>query len=264
MDVAAFVIPVVYTITTMGSSQSSSTTSTAHDDGATLPKTCFEAVEGVNLTGQTFLVTGAYSGLGAATTKALLKANGTVIVAGRNKKLQDEFVQELGQEYDASRVDGSRVLDLADLASVRDFALYVKKTYPKIDCLVLNAGVMNTPAGKTVQGLEVQMGVNAVGHFLLAKLLVPQTARQVWVSSRGHALVGMPPNFDYVAAPSIDLDAIDKVGDDASYDGWWRYQQSKLANILLAKQFAAAYPNMVSVAVHPGLVNTNLFRHGNP
>lgn len=225
-----------------------------------LPKTAREAVEGLDLTGKVFLVTGAYSGLGAATTEALLSAGGIVIVAGRNAKSQQDYVNGL-TAFDANLIDGSKTLDLGSLESVRDFANYVKANYSQIDCLVNNAGVMNTPPGTTKDGFEVQMGVNVIGHFLLAKLLADITRRQVWLSSSAHALNGPPPGgHDLVNAPRIDFDAITTI-DEVSYDGWKRYQQSKLGNILLAKQFPLEHKHIKAYAVHPGLVTTNLARH---
>jgi len=71
------------------------------------------------------------------------------------------------------------------LASVQAFAHYVSSKYETVDMLIANAGVMNTPAGVTKNGIEMQMGVNCVGHVLLAKLLASKTKRQVWLSSWG-------------------------------------------------------------------------------
>lgn len=237
----------------MGSTQSKS-------DGT--PQSAWEAVEGKDLTGQVFVVTGAYSGLGAATAKALLHAKATVVVAGRNPTAQAEFVQELEKKYDAELIDGTTTLDLGDLSSVRDFAKYLDSKYPKIQCLINNAGVMNTPAGLTKDGFEVQMGTNVIGHFLLAKLLSNKTERQVWLSSAGHLIklgTAPPGGWDVKEAPRINLDIIKNVEDP--YDGWHRYQQSKLGDILLAKQFPKEFPKLQACAVHPGVVQTNLGKH---
>ncbi len=231
-------------------------------------RTALEVVEGLDLSGKCFVITGAYSGLGAATTKALLTAGAKVIVVRRNPKSQEDFVNELttskhdnGPVFDASLIDATHTMDLGSLASVRDFANYVKTTYDSIDCLINNAGVMNTPAGVTKDGFEIQMGTNVIGHFLLAKILAEITKRQVWLSSSGHALNGSPPgNHDYTLAPRINLDVILEV-DKQSYDGWKRYQQSKLGDILLSKQFPVEYNHLKSCAVHPGVVRTNLSRH---
>ncbi|MGA7937512.1 MAG: SDR family NAD(P)-dependent oxidoreductase [Kovacikia sp.] len=193
--------------------------------------TALEIVQGLDLSGKVFVITGAYSGLEAATTKALLTAGAKVIVAGRNPKSQEDFVRELTTSKDdssspvcdANLIDATHTIDLGSLASVRNFANYVKTSYDSIDCLINNAGVMNTPAGVTKDGFKVQMGTNVIGHFLLAKILASITKRQVRLSSTGHALNGRPPgNHDYTLAPRIDLDAIRKV-DERTYDGWKRY-----------------------------------------
>ena len=109
--------------------------------------------------------------------------------------------------------------------------------------------------------LGFNMGLGLIFVVLLAKILADITKRQVWLSSAAHALIGAPPgNHDNVKAPRINLNAITKV-DEKTYDGWQRYQQSKLGDILLAKQFAVEYPHLQACAVHPGIVRTNLARN---
>ena len=220
-----------------------------------MKQTAFDIVKGHDLTGKVFLITGGYAGLGATSTKALLTANATVIIGGRNEKTQNEFVKSLQDDptlkFEDHQLDASHTLDLGILESVRDFARYVKESYQQIDCLLNNAGVMFTPPGKTNDGFETQFGTNVIGHFLLTKLLVDITKRQVWLSSKGHTRLG---------APRIDLDAITKV-DESDYNTALRYQQSKLGNILLAKQFDKQYEQLTAVSVHPGVVKTNLGRH---
>lgn len=220
-----------------------------------MKKTVFDIVENQNLQGEIYLVTGAYSGLGAATTQALLKAKATVIATGRNAASLADFAKQLQRNseitLDDGQLDTSHTVDLGNLQSVREFAIYVKENYDRIDCLINNAGVMYTPPGKTRDGFETQMGVNVIGHFLLSKILAEITLRQVWVSSKGHTRLG---------APLIDLDIITHV-DKEKYNTRLRYQQSKLGNILLAKQFCIEFPHLVAVSVHPGLVNTNLSRN---
>jgi NAD(P)-dependent dehydrogenase (short-subunit alcohol dehydrogenase family) len=92
------------------------------------PETALEAVEGLDLSGKVFLVSGAYSGLGAATTKALLTAGANVIVAGRNPKSQQDFATALISKhgFDAKRIDATDKLDLGSLASVRDTAARIR------------------------------------------------------------------------------------------------------------------------------------------
>ncbi|MEL7119704.1 MAG: SDR family NAD(P)-dependent oxidoreductase [Bacteroidota bacterium] len=223
-----------------------------------MKKTAFDIIKGQNLKGKVYLVTGAYSGLGAATTEALLKANATVIIGGRSAAKQAEFAQSLKDNtelsFDEQQLDASYTIDLGNLESVRDFANYVNDKYDQIDALINNAGVMYTPPGKTKDGFETQMGINVIGHFLLSKILAPKTNRQVWLSSRAHIRFGSP-NIDYKAITEVD---------ESTYNTRLCYQQSKLGNILLAKQFSIEYPHMVAYSVHPGFVGTNLGRHAKP
>ena len=220
-----------------------------------MKKTAYDIVENRDLTGKAFLITGGYAGLGAISTEAILKAKGTVIVAGRSADAQSAFAKSLLDKpelnFDANQLDTTHTLDLGDLSSVRDFVQEIKTQYPRIDCLMNNAGVMNTPAGKTKDGFETQMGINVIGHFLLSRLLADITKRQVWLSSKGHIRYG---------APNINYDLITNI-EDQTYIPRWRYQQSKLGNILLAKEFARRYPHMTTYSVHPGGVKTNLGRH---
>ena len=228
-----------------------------------IPSNALEAVKGMDLSDKVFVVTGAYSGLGAATTQALLTAGATVVTTGRSKEAQQEVADGLrtSGQFDPSQIDATHTLDLANLASARDFARYVEATYETVHGLINNAGVMNTPAGTTADGFEIQMGTNVIGHFLVAKILAERTQRQIWLSSRGHAINGTPPfGHDLERAPRIDLEAITQM-DERDYKGWQRYQQSKLGAILLAKQFPLEYPGLEACSVHPGIVQTNLGRH---
>ncbi len=228
-------------------------------------QTAFDAVKNLDLSGKVFLVTGGYSGLGAASVEALLKAKGQVIIVGRNKSLQEKFVQKLltnkSLGVSSDQIDADHTMDLGDLASVSKFAKYIDGKYEQIDVLLNNAGVMRTPPGKTKDGFEIQMGTNVIGHFLLAKILANKTKRQVWLSSDAHTLIDQYPGKQSIEnSPHIDIDAISKV-DLKNYNSWRRYQQSKLGDILLSKQFIKEFPHIKSYAVHPGVVQTNLSKH---
>jgi short chain dehydrogenase len=142
-----------------------------------------------SIEGKVFVVTGAYSGIGLEATKALLTAGGTVVLTGRSESLLQETVEALKKEgFDEAKIDGGCTIDLSDLDTVKAFASYVKGKYDRI-VLICNAGVMATPPGVTKQGFEQQFGINVIGHFLLAKLLVDKTSRQVWLSSSAHRAV---------------------------------------------------------------------------
>jgi len=242
-----------------------STEMSNNNDSAVTPGIQRTALEAAQLNsanikgGKIFLVTGAYSGLGVETTKALLHEGGYVIVANRNAELQKKFVEDTlvkEQGYDPAMIDGSFTLDLGDLASVKAFADAILAKYQTIDCLICNAGIMNTPPNVTKQGFEQQVGVCCIGHFLLAKKLAPITKRQVWVSSNGHRFKGGSRiNIEFIKNFSMD--------NKRGYNGWVQYQQAKLGDILLAKEFDKRYSNFIAASLHPGAVGTNLARHMN-
>lgn len=217
-------------------------------------RTALEAAQlNGDVKGKIYVITGAYSGIGVETTKALLQEGGKVVIGGRNPKLMDEFVAKMKKEYSEEQVDDF-VMDLGDLESVKAFAKYISDKYPVIDVLICNAGIMNAPAGVTKNGFESQMGVNVIGHFLLAKALVDKTKRQVWVSSLGHTLdKGARIDIEYTKHFSSD--------NMKGYDGWSAYQQSKLGDVLLPKEFDKRYSNIEAASLHPGGIRTNLSRH---
>jgi NAD(P)-dependent dehydrogenase (short-subunit alcohol dehydrogenase family) len=196
-------------------------------------------------TGRTAVVTGANSGLGIATVEALAGAGAHVVLAVRDLKRG---------EAAASGVRGSvevRRLDLADLASVREFAAGWRGG---LDLLVNNAGVMNVPESATKDGFEMQFGTNHLGHFALTNLLLPHiTDRVVTVSSGAHKMPG---------TPRIHFDNLNLTGEYAPITA---YSQSKLANLLftleLQRRLADSGSSVRALAAHPGWAATNLQSH---
>ena len=190
--------------------------------------------------GRTFIVTGANSGLGRATTKALAAAGGRVVMAVRNRAKAEPM---------AAAIDGQveiRELDLADLASVRAFAAGWSDP---VDVLVNNAGVMAVPESRTADDFEMQFGTNHLGHFALTNLLLPQvTDRVVTVSSAGHRF------------GKIDL--ADLNWRSRRYKPWRAYGQTKLANLLftleLQRRLTVGGSTVRALAAHPGFAATNL------
>ena len=145
-----------------------------------------------NISGKVFVITGGYSGIGAETAKAILAEGGRVVIGGRDTTRLAEFISSLSRTYLSQgherNVDGF-ALDLADLDSVKNFALYVQDKYQKDKLILINNAGIICHASKTKQGLEIQFGVMVVGHFLLSKLLLSKTTRQVWLSSWYHTMV---------------------------------------------------------------------------
>jgi NAD(P)-dependent dehydrogenase (short-subunit alcohol dehydrogenase family) len=148
-------------------------------------------------------------------------------------------------------------LDLSSLDSVRNAAAALRKSYPRIDLLINNAGVMYTPKQVTADGFEMQFGTNHLGHFALTGLLLDHLlpvrgSRVVTVSSQGHRI-----------RAAIHFDDLQW---ERRYDRVAAYGQAKLANLLftyeLQRRLAArAQPTTVAVAAHPGITSTELFRN---
>ncbi|MFW9994204.1 MAG: SDR family NAD(P)-dependent oxidoreductase [Candidatus Odinarchaeota archaeon] len=134
-------------------------------------------------------MTGANSGIGYETARALVHKGATVILACRNEEKGEASELQISQEDSKGKAVFMQ-LDLSDLASVRRFSLEYANRYDKLDILINNAGIMRTPFGKTADGFELQFGTNYLGHFALTGLLLnliirtPQ-ARVFTVSSGG-------------------------------------------------------------------------------
>lgn len=192
--------------------------------------------------GRTVVVTGANSGLGEQTARALAGAGADVILACRDVKKGEVVAAAIGARAQVKR------LDLADLASVREFAAGVEK----VDVLINNAGVMAVPLRRTADGFEMQIGTNHLGHFALTNLLLDRiTERVVTVSSSAHKI------------GRIDLDDLN--WERRRYQRWPAYGQSKLANLLFAyelqRRLTAQGSSVLSLAAHPGYARTNLQSH---
>ncbi|MEA2468793.1 MAG: hypothetical protein QOJ57_2919 [Thermoleophilaceae bacterium] len=208
-----------------------------------MPTSRWTSADLPSLTGKTFVVTGANSGIGLAAARALGGAGAHVVLAVRDP--------ERGERA-AATVPGSRevrTLDLADLASVRSFA---EGWDGDIDVLVNNAGVMATPERRTKDGFELQIGTNHLGHFALTNLLLPHVRdRVVTVSSGAHRM------------GSIRLDDLN--WERGGYKAWAAYGQSKLANLLftleLQRRLSEAGSDVDAFAAHPGWAATNLQQH---
>ncbi|QFZ17388.1 oxidoreductase [Saccharothrix syringae] len=202
-------------------------------------------------TGRTALVTGANSGLGLRTAEVLGARGAHVLLACRSpERGQRALERVLAAGASAELVR----LDLADLSSVRAAAKAVReRTGDALDLLINNAGVMAVPLGRTADGFERQFGTNHLGHAALTWLLMPALrtrpgARVVTVSSLAHQ------------AGSVDL--ADPDYEVRRYRAWPAYAQSKLANLLFARELdrraRAAGLDVTSVAAHPGVTATEL------
>ena len=203
-----------------------------------------------DLTGRLALVTGATSGLGYETALELLRHGADVLVAARNPEKAAQAAETLTQK--AGRAPTVLELDLADLASVQRAAEEVVKSYDKLDLLINNAGVMAPPYRQTLDGFELQLGTNHLGHFALTGRLLPllvKGSRVVTVSS-----------FMHKSVRGISEDDLRRPA--GSYRKWEAYGKSKLANLLfmleLDRRARAAGAELLSVGAHPGYASTHL------
>lgn len=201
------------------------------------------------------IITGANSGIGYEAANVLAKQGADVVLAVRNEEKGREAAQHIEREHKEAKVSVMK-LDLADLASVKKFADSYKERFGGLDILINNAGVMIPPYQKTKDGFELQFGGNHLGHFALTGHLLPllkatPSARVVTLSSIAHR------------GASIHFDNLDG---SKGYKAMKFYGQSKLANLLFAKEFdnrlKRAGINAISVACHPGISATNLFKIG--
>jgi len=224
-----------------------------HNGGNVVSRWTLEDIPSQN--GRSAIVTGANTGIGYETARALARAGGNVILACRSSTRGQMAVERLASEGPPGRAEFA-LLDLADLDSVRAFAESYARSHDRLDLLINNAGVMIPPASKTKQGFELQFGVNHLGHFaltghLLRLLLTTPSSRIVTVSSGAHRQGKM--TFE-------DLQFARR-----RYRAWAAYSQSKLANLLftfeLQRKLTAAQADLLAVAAHPGWAATDLQRH---
>ena len=191
---------------------------------------------------RTFIVTGANSGLGAVTARALAGAGARVIMACRDEVKARAVADTIGERAQVRR------LDLADLDSVREFADSVDAA----DVLINNAGVMALPLRRTAQGFEMQFGTNHLGHFALTGLLLDKISERIVTVSSGAHLIGR-------------IDLADLNWEHRRYQRWRAYGQAKLANLMFARELqrrlSAHGSFKISVAAHPGYAATDLQFH---
>jgi NAD(P)-dependent dehydrogenase (short-subunit alcohol dehydrogenase family) len=212
--------------------------------------TALEVVAGLDLTGRRAVVTGAASGIGVETARALAHAGAQVTLAVRDAAAGERVAADLARTSGRDDVAVARV-DLADLATIDAFTASWRGP---LHVLVNNAGVMDTPRGVTAQGWETQFGTNHLGHFALATglheaLAAAEDARVVSVSSTGHAQ--SPVVFD------------DLFFERRPYSPGLAYGQSKTANVLFAVEAHRRWADdgITANALMPGGIWTPLQRH---
>jgi len=202
--------------------------------------------------GETVVVTGANSGLGFEATKAFAEAGATVVMACRSEQRGEDAATEIRRTVRGGNLE-VRSCDLADLDSVAGFADALRDDADGIDVLCNNAGVMAIPRRETADGVEMQLGVNHLGHFALTGHLLPELR-----ASEGESRVVTQSSQAHTAG---EMDFSD-LQSERDYGKWAAYGRSKLANLLFAyelqRRLAERDAEILSVACHPGYADTDL------
>jgi retinol dehydrogenase-12 len=216
--------------------------------------------DGSSLAGKVVVVTGGNTGIGKETAVALARMGTTVVITSRNADRGRAAVEEIrGRASDAPAAGSAEVmtLDLASLASVRQFASDLLDRHDHLDVVVNNAGLVMSRRTETEDGFETTFGVNHLGHFALTARLLerlranPDGARIVTVSSHAHKGARRGLDFD-------DLQS------ERGYAGFAVYSRSKLANVLFTRELARrlAGDRVTVNALHPGFVRSEFARGG--
>jgi NAD(P)-dependent dehydrogenase (short-subunit alcohol dehydrogenase family) len=204
------------------------------------------------LNGQTFLVTGANSGIGKETARDLAGRGARVVVAGRSEEKSRAAIDEIAADTGNTDLDFVQ-LDLGDLASVRNAAKTFLDSGEPLHVLVNNAGLAGTQ-GLTASGFEMAFGTNHVGTFLFTQLLLDR------IKESGNARIVNVASTMHFQAKGIDWEAVRRPTQTRT--GLREYSVSKLANVLHAQELARRLEGtgVTTYSLHPGAVGTDVYR----
>lgn len=199
------------------------------------------------------------AGLGKQTIAYLAAHNpAKIYLAARTASKAESAIKDIRAEVPNACDIEHLQLDLTSFSSIADAAATFTKQESRLDLLINNAGIMACPYSTTKEGYEIQFGTNHMGHALLTKLLLPTllaTADQpgadvriINLSSEGHNLAPSPGQL-------FDAAALEQ------QSPWGRYGNSKLSNVLFARELADRHPQVTSVSLHPGVIFTDLYVH---
>jgi NAD(P)-dependent dehydrogenase (short-subunit alcohol dehydrogenase family) len=197
-------------------------------------------------------------GLGAASAIHLAKHNPShIYLSGRNATSAEKVIKQIHQinpKLAATFIE----CDLASLTSVKTAAEHFANQHSTLDILMCNAGIMALPPGQTADGYELQFGTNHLGHALLIKKLLPLLEASANADASPRIVLLTSMGWRMHPCGGIIFDKL-KTEQDMAFGGpWLRYGQSKLANLLYARELAKRFPGITSVSVHPGVVQTGL------
>ena len=203
-----------------------------------------------NLMGKIALVTGANSGLGYYTAKALAEKNAHVIIACRSIEKANQTIKKL-KALIPEGILTPLELDLSDLKNVVEVQSKIFDDFENLDLLINNAGIMHPPKTLSAQGYEIQFAVNHLAHMLLTLKLLPIIERKE--ESRIITVTSGAQFFGKVGWKNLKAENY--------YNKWESYANSKLANVMFALELNEnlKHKNILSLAAHPGIAKTNLF-----
>jgi len=222
--------------------------------------TALEVVQGVNLKGYKIIVTGSSSGIGIETVRALAKAGASCIICARDMNKAKEVANDIVKTTGNKEIQIEK-LELDSLKSVNEFVKRFLATKSPLNILINNAGVMACPKSYTRDGFETQFGTNHMGHFALTLGLLPALKEAAKLTGRKSRVVNLSSSAH--AMSNVDFDDVNFKNRD--YDEFVSYGQSKTANILFSLALTKRFEKdgIVSNAVMPGVIMTNLQRHMN-
>jgi len=221
--------------------------------------TAMQVVKGHNLAGRIYVVTGANTGIGKETVRALVSAGATVVIGCRSLERAEAAIADIRTE---TKCEDERLfnipLDTSNISSVKAFAQSLEERgITEVNCLINNAGIMALPQFTTNNaGLELQWATNHLGHFALTQCLLPMLkagapSRVINVASVAHTMAPKP------------MTAADFPPREETYSDWSNYGISKFCNVLHAKELTRRYSadGITAMSVHPGVIKTELHRN---
>lgn len=210
-----------------------------------------------DLSNKVILVTGANTGIGKESVLQLAKHNPAKLYLAARTEAKARDAIKLIKSAISKPVDIEYLpLDLASLKSVREAAERVNASTSRLDILILNAGIMAVPPGKSESGHDIQLGTNHIGHFQLTKLLLPLLERTAAMPGSDVRVISVSSEAYNMAPPIDTITSTEKL---TATGPWIRYGASKAANILFAAELARRYPAFKSVSLHPGMIKTDLY-----
>ncbi|KAI1337635.1 dehydrogenase with different specificitie [Xylariaceae sp. FL0016] len=210
-----------------------------------------------DLSGKIILITGGTNGLGAQSAVELARHSPKhIYISGRNSTAASNVIKQVQDQGSKTEVAFLQC-DLADLASVRTATDKVLAEQTHLDVLMATAGIMAKPPSLTKDGYEIQFGTNHLGNALLIRKLLPLLQNNEAEGRDTRIIITTSLGWQGAPKSGIRFEEL-RTPQDMFFGSWLRYGQSKLANLLYARELARRYPNITTVSVHPGVIQTDL------